>query len=365
MDTVKTISSKWDAAHKVAGLPNEVTLPNGEVMCGRYVLCDSGAATPSHNPLRGFEKNAGFPVDGSGQSVNDRDYERDKDAQDITRNIAARYDSRAIQSPVIVSCDGVVLSGNGRTMAGELAAVNGTDGAYIAYISKYPQQFGFTPEQVRTFEHPRVLFLLDDVLPYNAATFAKFNAQEMNGAEQNGTKRSNRTRRRTVESISVQQDGNACGGDSGNRRKPRRKRKPKEVEAAPQYEDLDAQVAAILAEYRDCCDDDDEEEEEKEPEQETAVSILRKKYPHFWTFMLVYVVVYLFLIIWLARFTDLDSFSAGQIIAIVSGVFYGLYKGFCIKEEKNVASGGSGYTLEKIMGAICGFFIINSLKGKK
>lgn len=357
MDTVKTISSKWDAAHKVAGLPNEVTLPNGEVMCGRYVLCDSGAATPSHNPLRGFEKNAGFPVDGSGQS----DYERDKDAQDITRNIAARYDSRAIQSPVIVSRDGVVLSGNGRTMAGELAAVNGTDGAYIAYISKYPQQFGFTPEQVRTFEHPRVLFLLDDVLPYNAATFAKFNAQEMNGAEQNGTKRSNRTRRRTVESISVQQDGNACGGDSGNRRKPGRKRKPKKVEETPRKEDLDAQVAAILAEYRDCCDDDDDEEEEKKPEPEKVSNSL----PHVWTFLLVYVVFIILLAIWLAKCTDIGSFDAKQIIAAVSGLFYGLYRGFCLKEEKNVAAGGSGYTLEKIMGAICGFFIINSLKDKK
>ncbi len=36
-----------------------------------------------------------------------------------------------------MSNDGVVLSGNGRTMAGELAAQNNTDGAYVDYLKEY------------------------------------------------------------------------------------------------------------------------------------------------------------------------------------------------------------------------------------
>ena len=173
------IREKWDIAPKIEGAPNEIVLPNGERVNGHYVLTESGAASPSHNAIAEFVKTEGFPVDENGQSVNDRDYERDKDAQNVTRNIARNYDSRAMQSPVVVSKDGVVLSGNGRTMAGELAAANNTDGAYIEHLKKYPQQFGFTPEQVQGMQHPRVVFVPDADMPYNAETFAKFNQQEM------------------------------------------------------------------------------------------------------------------------------------------------------------------------------------------
>ncbi len=175
------ITEKWNAAPKVEGVRNEITLANGERVAGRYVLVESGAATPSHNPSAEFIKNDGFPMDEHGQSVNDRDYERDKDAQTVTRQIAGRYDSRALQTPVVVSNDGVVLSGNGRTMAGELAAQDNTDGAYIDHLKKYGSQFGFTTEQVESMAHPRVLFVPDETMPYTADTFAKFNQQEMKG----------------------------------------------------------------------------------------------------------------------------------------------------------------------------------------
>ena len=175
------IREKWDAAPKVEGARNEIVLANGERVPGKYVLVESGAATPSHNPTAEFAKNEGFPVDENGQSVNDRDYEGDKDAQTITRQIASNYDQRALQSPVVVTNDGVVLSGNGRTMAGELAARDNTDGAYIGYLLEHPELFGFTKEQVESMAHPRVLFVPDEAMPYTADTFAKFNQQEMKG----------------------------------------------------------------------------------------------------------------------------------------------------------------------------------------
>lgn len=179
MEFIDVIRARWKAAHKLQGLANTITIPNGEQLAGRYILTESGTATPSHDALGCFCKSLGFPTDANGNTVNDRDYERDADAQQTTRNIAAKYDNRALQSPVIVTADGVVLSGNGRTMAGVLAAFDGTDTAYIEYLAAYPQQFGFTTEQVRKFRHPRVLFLLDEAQPYDARTFAKFNAQEM------------------------------------------------------------------------------------------------------------------------------------------------------------------------------------------
>lgn len=175
------IRDKWNAAPKVEGAQNEIVLANGEKVAGRYYLVESGAATPSHNSANGFAKSEGFPVDENGGSVNDRDYERDKDAQQITRDIANKYDSSAMQTPVVVSQDGVVLSGNGRTMAGELAAAQGTDAEYNEHLAKYPTQYGFTSEQVKGMQHPRVVFVPDAAMPYTADTFAKFNQQEMKG----------------------------------------------------------------------------------------------------------------------------------------------------------------------------------------
>ncbi len=175
------IAEKWDNAPKIEGYKDEVVLANGERVPGTYYLVESGAVTPSHNASREFEKYEGFPVDENGNTINDRDYERDKDAQNITRSIADKYDSRALQTPVIVSKDGVVLSGNGRTMAGELAASNNTDGAYIEHLKNYGRKYGFSPEQVTSMKHPRAVFVPDADMPYTTDTFAKFNAQEMKG----------------------------------------------------------------------------------------------------------------------------------------------------------------------------------------
>ena len=172
------IKEKWENAPKVDGGADEITLPNGEVVTGHYVLTESGAASASHQATNGFAETEGYPVDVNGETVNDRDYKRDAEAQQVTRGMATDYDSRALQSPVVVSGDGVVLSGNGRTMAGEIAALNGSDAKYNAYLRGHAGKFGFTTEQVEGFEHPRVVFVPDGELPYTAETFAKFNQRE-------------------------------------------------------------------------------------------------------------------------------------------------------------------------------------------
>ena len=172
------IKEKWENAPKVDGGADEITLPNGEVVTGHYVLTESGAASASHQATNGFAETEGYPVDVNGETVNDRDYKRDAEAQQVTRGMAADYDSRALQSPVVVSVDGVVLSGNGRTMAGEIAALNGSDAKYNAYLRGHAGKFGFTTEQVEGFKHPRVVFVPDGEMPYTSETFAKFNQRE-------------------------------------------------------------------------------------------------------------------------------------------------------------------------------------------
>ena len=173
------IRERWEAAPKVEGEADVITLPDGSTISGRYVLTEAGAASASHDVNNAFAPTEGFPVDENGQSVNDRDYQRDGDAQQIVKTMADAYDSRALQSPVLVSKDGIVLSGNNRTMSGDMAAGQGTDAAYNEYLSKFGRKFGVTPEDVAKFQHPRVVFVPDEDIPYDAATFARFNAQEM------------------------------------------------------------------------------------------------------------------------------------------------------------------------------------------
>ena len=172
------IKAKWDGATKVEGNPNAITLADGSTIRGHYVLTEAGAATASHDVNNAYEPTEGFPIDENGESVNDRDYKRDRDAQRIVRDMADSYDSRALQTPVIVSKDGVVLSGNNRTMSGEIAAKNGTDKAYVDHLREFGAMFGFTPEQIDGMQHPRVVFVPDEELPYDASTFARFNAEQ-------------------------------------------------------------------------------------------------------------------------------------------------------------------------------------------
>ena len=173
------IRQRFASAKKLYGLHDEISTASGVRIRGRYLLTESGAVTPSHDPFDGFRAVNGFPVDKNGNTVNDRDYERDTDAQEITRHIAEAYDNRALQSPVIVSNDGIVLSGNGRTMAGMLAARRNTDKAYVSYLRTYCTKYGFKDVEIDTFSHPRLLFLCEGNYEYSAETFAMFNAQEI------------------------------------------------------------------------------------------------------------------------------------------------------------------------------------------
>ena len=174
------IREKWNNAKKVKGLRDQITLPNGKVITGTHYMVEAMAITPSHDANNGFTPTVGFPVNETGENVNTRDYYRDKDAQTFTNNVSADFDERGMG--VVVSKDaGIPYSGNGRTMAGQLAATNGTDGKYIGYLAKYGQKYGYTAEQVGEFEHPRDVFVPDEQLPYTSEVFDMFNQQEMKG----------------------------------------------------------------------------------------------------------------------------------------------------------------------------------------
>lgn len=171
-------AERWKAAPKVEGNAVTRTLPDGTVIKGHYILVEAGSATPSHDPFNGWNTSNGFPVTDDGKNINDRDYKNDTDAQQITTQIAQTYDGQAVAQVPVVSSEGIVYDGNGRTIAGNIAAANNTDGAYIKALADNAGNFGFTAEQVAGMQHPRVYMQTDEDLPYNTTIFAKFNAQE-------------------------------------------------------------------------------------------------------------------------------------------------------------------------------------------
>lgn len=177
-ESLQDVKRKWEDAPKDTGDVDSIVLANGERIEGHYVLTEAFAPTPSHDPVAGYSMTKGFPVDENGNTVNDRDYQHDKEAQRLVEQKASSFDQRALQTPVVVSSDGVVLSGNDRTMASQIAARQGTDNNYNTYLASHPQRFGFTADQISNYSNPRVVFVPDSPMPYTAATFAKFNAEE-------------------------------------------------------------------------------------------------------------------------------------------------------------------------------------------
>lgn len=174
-------AQKFVNAPRLVGNKRTRMLPDGETKIkGHYEIVPAESLTPSHDVNNDYKKSEGFPTDAEGRTVNDRDYEHDKAALQNTDQIARKYNGMAIEQVPVVSDEGIVYDGNGRTMAGQKAAKEGTDGEYINDLLENAENFGFTREQIEQsgIEHPRLVLVTDERLPYDTATFSKFNRNE-------------------------------------------------------------------------------------------------------------------------------------------------------------------------------------------
>lgn len=122
----------------------------------RYCLTSAERLIPSHQSTRGFQPHPEYP-----DRVQERDYQADRAeqlkvlgmAQNLIPALVFNGAPGAIDGPPVVTEDGIVLGGNGRTMALQLHyAQGGTTAA--DYLADHAALFGFTAEQVRTVERP-------------------------------------------------------------------------------------------------------------------------------------------------------------------------------------------------------------------
>lgn len=173
---IMQIRAKYESAPSITGNKKTVTLPNGTKIKCRYKLVEADAPTASHDENT-YSPTKGFPTSKDGKTVNDRDYQNDKDAQESVRKIAANFNSLALESPPIVTKDGIVISGNNRTMSSKLAAKNGTDTAYLEDLKELIDEYGLEESDLTDFKHPRLILEMDAEHEgdYTTEEFAQFN----------------------------------------------------------------------------------------------------------------------------------------------------------------------------------------------
>jgi hypothetical protein len=174
-DSFAEIQAKYQSAKSIEGDDDELQVGK-ETMPGKWKLVEADTPTASHDETS-FHKTPGFPTNADGSTINDRDYGHDRAAQDAVMDIGSDFDGRALRvdNPVIITTDGIVISGNNRTMSSKIAAKKGTDTKYMEALKKRAKKFGFTAGQVGEFKNPRVVFEVKQEGSYTTEQFAKFN----------------------------------------------------------------------------------------------------------------------------------------------------------------------------------------------
>ena len=153
-------------------------LPNGETVTGRYILVNKNDVFPSHD-AKTWGKKKGVPLNEQGNTFNDNDYEKSQTARQVQREIASRYDRQAIDEPVLVDSNGVVKSGNGRTISRQLSTKESAK-EYLDDLRDEAANFGFTEKDIDAIGDEDVMLAveLDGAPVYNTQEYAKFNAQK-------------------------------------------------------------------------------------------------------------------------------------------------------------------------------------------
>lgn len=163
--------------NQFTGRSSSKVLPSGEKIKGKYKLVEAKDVLASHNE-KNFGQTENFPKREDGSTLNDRDYERDKNAQKEVVRIANEFDSRALDNIPTITNDGIVVDGNNRTMSRKLAAENNTDAEYKESLKEQADMYGFTEEQVNSLKNPFLVFEMEGNVEYSTKLFSEFNKSE-------------------------------------------------------------------------------------------------------------------------------------------------------------------------------------------
>jgi len=130
----------------------------------RYCLIELDQLKPSHNSLRSYSRTPGYPI-----AAQERDYEHERGEQAKVQTIADNYEPSlvfnnapgAIDGLPVANEQGIVLGGNGRTMATALVyggyAKHANADTIKTYLKAHIKEFGFTEKQLSEFAKPMIV----------------------------------------------------------------------------------------------------------------------------------------------------------------------------------------------------------------
>jgi len=172
------------------GRKRNITLPNGENHDSYFAIVELGDIIASHNE-KTFSSSSNYPKTASGRNINDRNYETDKNAQHKVQDIAQKLDpnlliSTSVESDgtPIINIDGIVVSGNNRTMSLKLAEKDFLT-RYVEYLQTLEKElefggyglYGMTAEEYKEkgFNAPVLVRIDTDFQSYTTEEMNKYN----------------------------------------------------------------------------------------------------------------------------------------------------------------------------------------------
>lgn len=168
----------------VYGREIEISMPNGEKRKAQFAIVNADNILASHNE-HNFSSTVGYPTI-NGENINDRNYADDKNAQAKVIEVAQNLDpnilvstSRTPSGTPIITKDGIVVSGNNRTMSIKRAIIDFPDQYknYVDFINEEGFAFGIKEEQLSNFNHPILVRIDYDFPEYNTTELSKYNKE--------------------------------------------------------------------------------------------------------------------------------------------------------------------------------------------
>lgn len=167
------------------GREREIVFANEERHESYFAIVELDEILASHNE-KTFGNTENYPTDETGRNVNDRNYATDKNAQAKVISVAQKLNPNIIVSTSatssgtpIITIDGIVVSGNNRTMSIKIAAAS-----YAEIFEKYKNTlynelsfggYGIDAEIIKTFVKP-ILVRFDTSFPsYITSELNKYN----------------------------------------------------------------------------------------------------------------------------------------------------------------------------------------------
>jgi hypothetical protein len=177
---------------KILGKKRQITLPNGEKHDAQYAIVELDTILASHHEET-FADTKGYPRNSLGGNLNDRNYATDKGAQQLVEEYARNLNPDLVialtstpEGTPIITPNGIVVSGNNRTMSLKLARkkYDAKWREYQAALQNESDVFGFDQsalDNLAEMSAPVLVRIDSDFGDLTTTNMAKYNASSMKG----------------------------------------------------------------------------------------------------------------------------------------------------------------------------------------